>query len=83
MCNLDRFSSPMTWEWKSRDSGPDFTEYQPPVLCACGCKQEIFLDDEQSYIESEFWSDELVLNEPEHIEKYLKKNDQLVGSQSI
>ena len=81
MPNLDRFSQPMSWEWLNRDNGPDFTECEEPILCACGCKEEIYLEDEGTYVADPDWSNEyFVLG---HLEIELEKeNDQLVGSQS-
>lgn len=86
MPDLDRFSHPMSWEWldaKRRAIKQEIWKIEEPTLCACGCGEEIFLDDDDSYVISEFWADEFIINEPEHLTKYLQvEKDQPVGSQS-
>lgn len=83
MPNLDRFSQQMPWEWVP--IGQDDSEpVEKPILCACGCNQEIWLDDETSYVSSIYWEDEFIISEPFHIKKYEKREkDQLVGSRSM
>lgn len=88
MFNLDRFSQRMYCELPEiRDPLMDYGRFYesdpvPPVLCACGCGEEIDLSDYDSYIEPVDLDDVFILDEPSHIEVYNKENDQLVGSQS-
>ena len=80
MLNLDRFSQPMAWEWESKGTGPIEVECSEPIMCACGCNREILLEDHESYVKSQIWEDDFIINEPGHLNKYSKENDQLAGA---
>ena len=80
MPNLDRFSQPMSWESEPKGSGPFEIECSNPIKCACGCNREILLEDHESYVLSGIWEDEYIVNEPNHLYKYSKENDQLAGA---
>ncbi|MGM9925682.1 MAG: hypothetical protein ACI35R_15660 [Bacillus sp. (in: firmicutes)] len=85
MPNLDRFSQVMPWEWIEPIESSNEAQVQEPIRCACGCETELWLEDEETYIVSEFWEDEYIQNDPKCIKKYnaKQKNDQLVASQSF
>lgn len=80
MPNLDRFSRPMAWEWEPKGAGPIEIECSNPIKCACGCNREILLEDHESYVKSQIWEDEYIINTPDHLNKYSNENDQLVGA---
>lgn len=80
MLNLDRFSQPMSWEWEPKGNGPIETDCSEQIMCACGCNREILLEDVESYVKSHIWEDEYIINDPNHLNKYLQENDQLAGA---
>ena len=84
--NLDRFSRPLSHEITKPAPEPYVFESEPEFHCACGCGEQIWLEDEESYVESDLWEDEWIVNDPQHIQRYYRncrKNDRLVGSQSL
>jgi hypothetical protein len=53
--------------------------------CACGCGYLIEFYDAGSYVESELCEDEFIINDPDHLKKYLKNNNvdaELVASKA-
>lgn len=80
--NLDRFGWALSSESQSYDNESNVFESEPEIHCSCGCGQQIWLEDINSYVESEIWEDQYIINENKHILTYYKKNDQLLGSRS-
>lgn len=80
--SLDRFSNPLAGEFERFMSEPYIHEAEKEIQCSCGCGERIWLGDIESYLESEIWEDEWIINDLRHLDRYYRqqKNDLLLGS---
>ena len=84
MISLDRFSNPLTGEGERYIPESYVHEVEKEIQCSCGCGERIWLDDEESYLESDLWEDEWIVNDPGHVTRYYrqKRNALLLGSKT-
>lgn len=77
--NLDRFSQTIEF---ALPVAADVEMIEEDVQC-CGCGCTIYLEEEE-VVESPFWEDELLHNDPECMKLYIEKEKRAaVGSRSF
>ena len=84
LISLDRFGNPLAGEYERYEPEPYIHEAEKEIHCSCGCGERIWLEDTESYLESETFEDHWIVNDPGHLARYYrqKRNALLLGSKT-